>query len=92
MTNHISIHAPRAGGDPQEKRAPLAPKVFQSTPPVRGATKGDTGAQGPTGISIHAPRAGGDVIEELFTGNPHQFQSTPPVRGATVRRQSHIKI
>ena len=38
------------------------PRVFQFTPPVRGATQGIQGEQGIPGISIHAPRAGGDMV------------------------------
>ena len=35
---HISIHAPREGGDAVQRRIGKNPRVFQSTPPVRGAT------------------------------------------------------
>ena len=35
--------------------------IFQSTPPVRGATKEARQSDIYTTISIHAPRAGGDV-------------------------------
>ena len=34
--------------------------MFQSTRPVRGATKGKAPAGGTQGVSIHAPRAGRD--------------------------------
>ena len=34
----ISIHAPRAGGDIGTAPAPARLQIFQSTPPVRGAT------------------------------------------------------
>ena len=34
----ISIHAPRAGGDPPSSGLAQHIKIFQSTPPVRGAT------------------------------------------------------
>ena len=34
----ISIHAPRAGGDFQEHKKASLHRLFQSTPPVRGAT------------------------------------------------------
>ena len=34
----ISIHAPRAGGDRGAKAYPAMHPIFQSTPPVRGAT------------------------------------------------------
>ena len=35
---HISIHAPRVGGDLSGLRLRIEPAVFQSTPPVWGAT------------------------------------------------------
>ena len=34
----ISIHAPRAGGDRSYQVPPSLAALFQSTPPVRGAT------------------------------------------------------
>ena len=56
----ISIHAPREGGDLQDRRPFLRQKGFQSTPPARGATaeRRDPGLH--QHISIHAPREGGD--------------------------------
>ena len=35
---YISIHAPRAGGDPNRQKLCMSLRIFQSTPPVRGAT------------------------------------------------------
>ena len=37
----ISIHAPRAGGDLPSIIHGMASGLFQSTPPVRGATVGE---------------------------------------------------
>ena len=37
----ISIHAPREGGDHGQRRSGRGVIIFQSTPPVRGATSGD---------------------------------------------------
>ena len=60
-------------------------KVFQSTPPARGATITSFNEVYRTDISIHAPREGGDLrflqcrMKFLLL-----FQSTPPARGATV--------
>ena len=79
----ISIHAPRAGGDQDYIDALAELGVFQSTPPVRGATPPETNIRGPQGISIHAPRAGGDLYRDLLSEAEQAFQSTPPVRGAT---------
>ena len=56
----ISIHAPRAGGDPRDNTFRDAINLFQSTPPVRGATLRVGMLLSNTVISIHAPRAGGD--------------------------------
>ena len=70
-THDVSIHAPRAEGDP-DASGPVPSVEFQSTPPARRARRV------PTAVSIHAPRAEGD------SGSP-QFQSTPPARRATDR-------
>ena len=58
-------------------------EIFQSTPPVRGATKLRRGYYCTYEISIHAPRAGGDLALNIFSQERMAFQSTPPVRGAT---------
>ena len=57
---HISIHAPRAGGDSIRNSFSFIATVFQSTPPVRGATNNELLLTIYNHISIHAPRAGGD--------------------------------
>ena len=41
----ISIHAPRAGSDERPAKKPLSPCLFQSTLPVRGATRPRAEAQ-----------------------------------------------
>ena len=57
----ISIHAPRVGGDVLKAAYPSYYRdIFQSTPPVRGATLIPAFASNHHIISIHAPRAGGD--------------------------------
>ena len=91
----ISIHAPRAGSDDVSDQRWTDIYKFQSTPPVRGATRRrhaqDTKANQ---ISIHAPRAGGDQHCTSFIGLDYIFQSTPPVRGATIYRSllRHIPV
>ena len=61
MSDYISIHAPCEGGD-QTRKCPFpAPKVFQSTPPARGATSLHPHFPLTRSISIHAPREGGDI-------------------------------
>ena len=56
----ISIHAPRAGGDEARRLQCCFQALFQSTPPVRGATTHFGDGDFLFEISIHAPRAGGD--------------------------------
>ena len=58
--------------------------LFQSTPPVRGATFVPVLSVCRLGISIHAPRAGGDSGFYNMDCMDGIFQSTPPVRGATL--------
>ena len=56
----ISIHAPRAGCDHEGGVTYADETKFQSTHPVRGATRFDCVGNPKIGISIHAPRAGCD--------------------------------
>ena len=61
----ISIHAAREGGDYLHCIQPIAQKIFQSTPPVKAATR-DVGIYCRIeGISIHAAREGGDKIKQV---------------------------
>ena len=60
------------------------PFQFQSTRPVRGATRGVGGVADGIGISIHAPRAGRDLFFGGWGFPLRGFQSTRPVRGATI--------
>ena len=57
--------------------------IFQSTRPVRGATKAFNQANAEANISIHAPRAGRDSASMTHFFASPLFQSTRPVRGAT---------
>ena len=80
----ISIHAPLAGSDLGTAVVGVCDEQFQSTLPLRGATR--TSRQGNRRrwkISIHAPLAGSD---RPYTSSPRyslSFQSTLPLRGAT---------
>ena len=56
----ISIHAPRAGRDTTTAPPKLGTPAFQSTRPVRGATRPLDDLLDRDAISIHAPRAGRD--------------------------------
>ena len=80
----ISIHAPREGCDLSSTPEDYKRNKFQSTHPVRGATRDSWRWPRLQGISIHAPREGCDpqhAGEVRFC----RFQSTHPVRGATSR-------
>ena len=58
---------------------------FQSTRPMRGATKLYEIIDGLFGISIHAPHAGRDSRRLFAVSSTTAFQSTRPMRGATER-------
>ena len=58
--------------------------LFQSTPPVRGATKVRYAGLTPTGISIHAPRAGGDGVDLIGDLGEDYFNPRPPCGGRRV--------
>ena len=60
-------------------------RIFQSTLPVRGATRRQGTPLAVRGISIHAPRTGSDQADHADGHTRPQFQSTLPVRGATLR-------
>ena len=51
---------------------------FQSTHPMRGATKGKGSRAAWVQISIHAPHAGCDMAKNKAANKPAQFQSTHP--------------
>ena len=56
----LSIHAPHAGSDNCGLSVSPTPFIFQSTPPMRGATHGRQQRRHIPGLSIHAPHAGSD--------------------------------
>ena len=80
----ISIHAPRAGCDGGGQCRWEITKVFQSTHPVRGATKRALAAIIGHIIfqSTHPVR--GATGAEIKSADDGGFQSTHPVRGATI--------
>ena len=85
--SYISIHAPHAGRDPASGAGFSSPALFQSTRPMRGATRLSFSHRPPRLISIHAPHAGRDTLHRSGAANVHQFQSTRPMRGATAWRR-----
>ena len=57
--------------------------IFQSTRPLRGATRLMAPLDRPLDISIHAPLAGRDDFAHVYRIPGTVFQSTRPLRGAT---------
>ena len=58
--------------------------VFQSTPPMQGATPRSELAGTLWAISIHAPHAGGDPAAPHVFDKPRHFNPRPPCRGRPV--------
>ena len=58
---------------------------FQSTRPVKGATRASIDAWRGRLVSIHAPREGRDTSNAKQVKRALKFQSTRPVKGATER-------
>ena len=90
MSSCISIHAPHTGRDSRFRRNVDTDKAFQSTRPIRGATKTAKCSLYYTPISIHAPHTGRDVRHSSGLPKKHAFQSTRPIRGATCGVHQHI--
>ena len=78
----ISIHAPRVGGDILWIRSAWVSSLFQSTPPVWGAT--DLPRHGLIGLRFQStPPVWGATVRTKSSFSVYLFQSTPPVWGAT---------
>ena len=82
MQAHISIHAAREGGDPQQRQ-----RLKIQTISIHAAREGGdvvhVSAVDAGRISIHAAREGGDSSFLLCLLQREIFQSTPPVKAAT---------
>ena len=79
---HFNPRTP-CGVRPDEAQKPSSFIVFQSTHPLRGATRSREGAARGQQISIHAPLAGCDSQAQHAPADAEKFQSTHPLRGAT---------
>ena len=62
----ISIHAAHTGSDEDEIRAQMQHYIFQSTLPIRAATRGDIDKSFYADISIHAAHTGSDIKAQNF--------------------------
>ena len=72
--------------------ATILQKIFQSTPPARGATRGSyVLVEGTPKISIHAPREGGDPAPSPSAGSPTYFNPRPP-RGGRRGREIDYEV
>ena len=86
----ISIHAPRVGGDPFKVRYRRYPTIFQSTPPVWGATR--RGLRQPADHQPHfnpRPPCGGRRFRTYQRLLCRYFNPRPPCGG---RQQKQLKI
>ena len=72
---------PPRGGRLQKIQLQGGYKIFQSTPPARGATPAYLVVDGLPGISIHAPREGGDKEIYLYKQKQQNFNPRPPRGG-----------
>ena len=75
---HISIHAPCEGCDTKREVNLDLRRVFQSTHPVRGATRTRRFPHGRSAISIHAPREGCDATACNPTPSSSHFNPRTP--------------
>ena len=72
------------GERPPRSTSSSGSATFQSTLPMRGATRLHYPASRLQRISIHAPHAGSDADGYVWLSVQLKFQSTLPMRGATL--------
>ena len=80
----ISIHAPHAGRDRRKCRSLPGSIGFQSTRPMRGATRGWTTVVFTVSFQSTRPMRGATVTLCPSSVVVTRFQSTRPMRGATL--------
>ena len=78
------------GWRPSSGRLTRLTPQFQSTPPIRVATRPDWCREPFPDISIHATHTGGDFYAASFFYSDVVFQSTPPIRVATRFRRYRL--
>ena len=76
--NDVSIRAPREGSDGTRKHGNLRNWLFQSAPPVRGATLGGGWLGRTIAVSIRAPREGSDYAGNHCPAQVLRFNPRPP--------------
>ena len=87
----ISIHSPHARGDPMEQRI-LACLKFQSTPLMRGETRGWCEWATLTTYFNPLPSCEGRHQDIQHLSVSHKFQSTPLMRGETASAEILLAI
>ena len=79
----VSIHAPNEGSDPTPLPEGEGSNEFQSTLPMKGATRLTSLWRRDIYVSIHAPNEGSDLDKVRRMPSRSTFQSTLPMKGAT---------
>ena len=74
----ISIHATHTGGDARQQVRNFAVRIFQSTPPIRVATRDAVPCRLAFDISIHATHTGGDPAVAICPGRRAYFNPRHP--------------
>ena len=82
LSNRVSIHAAREGGDCFDGKALFYYDVSIHAAREGGDTVTSKMYNNPW-VSIHAAREGGDMVTLLTAATLSLFQSTPPVKAAT---------
>ena len=86
----ISIHAPLAGRDTSTQICGRKRLTFQSTRPLRGATKRRCGHDGDGHISIHAPLAGRDAGIHPLYARRNDFNPRAPCGARQFESQQKV--
>ena len=87
---YISIHAAREGGDLGYATPTAALCIFQSTPPVKAATRHQASPPSPSREFQSTPPVKAATIQAYARISSSEFQSTPPVKAATKPFSRHI--
>ena len=80
--DHVSIHAPYAGSDYLMLSTTWRPTLFQSTPPMQGATMPQAKETRKL-LFQSTPPMQGATQHGICDSTYAMFQSTPPMQGAT---------
>ena len=82
---------PPCGGRHPTNNMRIELDIFQSTPPVWGATRGGDEHPWAKDISIHAPRVGGDDLHPAFLNSTEISIHAPRVGGDRISDQGEVQ-